>query len=162
LLAKLVGERAVTLFLADLEGYELVLHARHRRSKILIKAWTSTIRWKAVLPVGYRAEQFVETVAQCAGKAARLSKGAFRTVLERAGGPRSFEAHGLLAVLREDGREVLLALGDVSIAARRRGERAVLRSWSRSPARSGLAKQFTFWLRAAWSDEDFIHAAGRL
>ena len=91
-----------------------------------------------------------------------LAACALERELARAGGERSFDAHGLLNVLREDGREVRLELGDVTLTARRREERAILRACSRSPRGAGLPKSFTLRLAAGWTDEQFVAGARRL
>ncbi len=66
LLAKLVGCQAATLFLEDAEGREVVLHARHRGPKVLIKAWSGTVGYRVVdLARPFANERFISLAVRC-------------------------------------------------------------------------------------------------
>lgn len=83
LLRKLVGQTAATLFLADLEGNDFVLHARHRNGKILVKAWSSTARCIGAIAKPYRDECFVALAVRCLAKVTAGTENARRELLGR-------------------------------------------------------------------------------
>ena len=81
--AALVGKTAATLFLADTLGNEVVVHARHRRSKLLVKAWGLGGSFHRRLAKPVATDVFVATVARALAKVERTSNARFGVLLAR-------------------------------------------------------------------------------
>jgi hypothetical protein len=81
--AALVGKTAATLFLADTLGNEVVVHARHRRSKLLVKVWGLGGSFHRRLAKPVATDVFVATVARALAKVERASNARFGVLLAR-------------------------------------------------------------------------------
>ncbi len=74
LLAMFPGQRATTLQYVGAEFDDIALHARHRRSRVLVRAWSSNARARLELAKPYRDQDFVDAVARCMARVMRAER----------------------------------------------------------------------------------------